>query len=117
MVEQRRHTASVGAADSEDEIQLTASSNSAAFPAVTSRDQLIEWQRILHRTAPANKYFKAKIPYRTICVSFLFLVVGSFFLAWAALELSEKGFSEAYEKIILGAIMFIPGSYHSFLAF
>ena len=44
-------------------------------------------------------------------------MVGSFFLAWGVLELVGKGFGDAYEKMILGAIMFIPGSYHSFLAF
>ena len=28
----------------------------------------------------------------------------------------NQGISEAYEKLILGSIMFIPGSYHTVLA-
>ena len=33
------------------------------------------------------------------------------------LKLMEEGISNSYEFFLLGAIMFIPGSYHSFLAF
>ena len=37
-------------------------------------------------------------------------------MAWGASEWSLKSLSDAYEKIILGLIMFIPGSYHTVLA-
>ena len=38
------------------------------------------------------------------------------FIIWGALETKELGLAESYEKFILGFILFIPGSYHSFIA-
>ena len=70
----------------------------------------------MHRNAPVNKYFKAKIPWRTIFISFLFLIGGIVFLTWGLIDLFEKSLSESYEKLILGSILFIPGSYHTMLA-
>jgi len=70
----------------------------------------------LHRCAPENKYFKAKIPWRTIFISFLFFIGGVIFYAIGINELLANGISNAYEKLILGSILFIPGSYHTVLA-
>ena len=38
------------------------------------------------------------------------------FLSIGLNELLTQGISEAYEKLILGSILFIPGSYHTLLA-
>ena len=46
----------------------------------------------------------------------LFLVLGTIFLTWGVHETLEEGFSTSYEKLLLGLILFIPGSYHSFIA-
>ena len=86
------------------------------FPHPVRREQLSDWSRVLHRSAPINKYFKVKIPWRTILVSFLFLIGGIVFLTWGLIELFEKSLSESYEKLILGLILFIPGSFHTVLA-
>ena len=34
-----------------------------------------------------------------------------------SLKTMDEGFFKAYELFILGAILFIPGSYHTFIAF
>ncbi len=47
----------------------------------------------------------------------MFLLGGMFFLSQAILKFMEGGISGSYEFFLLGSIMFIPGSYHSFLAF
>ena len=47
----------------------------------------------------------------------MFLVGGTFFLLQAVSKFLEEGLSNSYEFFLLGAIMFIPGSYHTFLAF
>ena len=67
---------------------------------------------------PANHYFKIKVPWKTILIAFVFLIVGTGLLYIGFDEMMANGnTSEAWEKIILGAILFIPGSFHSFLAF
>ena len=38
-------------------------------------------------------------------------------MAQAFMKLMDAGISGSYEFFLLGSIMFIPGSYHSFLAF
>lgn len=60
---------------------------------------------------------RIKIPYRTILVAFIFFVIGTFFLFWGAYDLMHNTLGEASEKLAIGAILFIPGSYHSVLAF
>lgn len=70
----------------------------------------------MHRSEPPNLFKREKIPYRTILVAFMFLILGSFFLIWGAIEFMNTGFMDAYEKWILGSLLFIPGSYHSVLA-
>ena len=47
----------------------------------------------------------------------MFLIIGTIFLCWGVMETMELGIAESYEKFLLGFIMFIPGSYHSFIAF
>mmetsp|Transcript_103987 Transcript_103987/g.143832 ORF Transcript_103987/g.143832 Transcript_103987/m.143832 type:complete len:85 (+) Transcript_103987:192-446(+) len=59
----------------------------------------------------------SKIPWRTIIIANAFFVVGIIFLMWGFHDLMNKGLSEAYEKFILGILVFIPGSYHTFMAF
>ena len=73
----------------------------------------------MHAKTPANFYFREKIPYKTILVAFLFLVLGTIFLILGGQELTEEviDWTKATERLILGGILFIPGSYHSFLAF
>ncbi len=46
----------------------------------------------------------------------LFFIGGLFFLAQAFLKFSEEGIWESYELFLLGSILFIPGSYHTFIA-
>ena len=54
----------------------------------------------------------------TFFIAFVFLVVGTLFLFLGLEEMYTTGsITESYEKILLGLIMFIPGSYHTFLAF
>ncbi len=50
------------------------------FQRLVSREQVHEWSRILHRSAPTNKYYIRKIPWRTILMCFLFLIGGIVFL-------------------------------------
>ena len=80
------------------------------------RDMVKAYSRYFHRNTPENKYFREKIPWKTILIAFLFLIMGTGLLIWGISDAMEKPFSECYEKILLGAILFIPGSYHSFLA-
>ena len=78
----------------------------------------MDWSRELHAKSRSNQFFVEKIPYKTILVAFLFLIGGTIFMYLGLEELLTTGsISESYEKILLGLIMFIPGSYHSFLAF
>ena len=56
------------------------------------------------------------MPYRTILAAFIFFIIGTALILWGLIEWSEKGIGEAYEKLLLGALLFIPGSFHTFLA-
>ena len=59
-----------------------------------------------------------KIPYKTILVAAIFFIVGTILLYFGVLEALADGVTqEAIEKLVLGGILFIPGSFHSFLAF
>ena len=44
------------------------------------------------------------------------MILGTFFLLHACAKLLEDGISGSYEFFLLGSIMCIPGSYHTFLA-
>ena len=57
------------------------------------------------------------MPWKTIFIAFVFLIVGTIMLYLGFDELlnGESG-QIAWEKIVLGLILFIPGSFHSFLA-
>lgn len=46
----------------------------------------------------------------------MFFIGGAIFLTIAFQKLLEEGIAGSYELFILGSIMFIPGSYHSFIA-
>ena len=96
--------------DSSDEDIIEAS------PPPVSRDQLSAWSKLLHRNAPANLYPRIKVPWRTILVSLVFFLIGTVMLIWGVHDFRHKSLAEAYEKFILGLILFIPGSYHTFLA-
>ena len=77
------------------------------------------YSRWLHRNTPANNYFRVKVPWKTILVAFLFLIVGTIMLYLGFDELLNgvgDSNTQAYEKIILGLILFIPGSFHTGLA-
>ena len=80
------------------------------------REQLSAWSKWLHRNAPQNIYYRQKVPWKTIFVSFLFFIGGLVFLSLGFIEWAESSFSDAYEKLILGSILFIPGVYHTVLA-
>ena len=82
-----------------------------------TRDTVQAYSRWLHRNTPENRYFKVKIPWKTIFVAFLFLIVGTVMLYIGFNELlNGEGGTPAWEKIVLGFMLFIPGSFHSFLA-
>ena len=81
-----------------------------------TKDKLAAYSRYLHNKMPPNLYFREKIPWKTILIAFVFLVVGTIFLIWGAIETLDVGIYESYEKFILGSILFIPGSYHTFIA-
>ena len=83
-----------------------------------NRETVQQYSRWLHRNTPLNRYFKVKIPYKTILIAFIFLCVGTFLLGYGIKEITEMGYynTEPWEKIVLGAILFIPGSFHTFLA-
>lgn len=71
----------------------------------------------MHRKGKPNPFHFDKIPYKTIIIATVFFVVGTFFLCWGVHELHSTGsIAESYEKMLLGMIMFIPGSYHTFMA-
>ena len=70
---------------------------------------------------------RTKIPYRTIAACILFFIVGSYFV-WQGISNyvndvrptynvdGERIGAEPWELIVLGMLMFIPGSYHVFVA-
>ncbi len=49
-------------------------------------------------------------------ISILFFIGSVIFYVIGINELLANGISNAYEKLILGSILFIPGSYHTVLA-
>ena len=49
-------------------------------------------------------------------IAFVFLLVGTIMICWGISETLELGLAESYEKFLLGGILFIPGSYHTFIA-
>ena len=89
----------------------------APFKRPMTRETVQAYSRWLHHNTPPNRYFRVKIPWKTIVIAFVFFVVGTALLWWGIHELLLKGNeTECWEKIILGAILFIPGSFHTFLA-
>ena len=82
-----------------------------------NRETVQAYSRWLHRNTPLNRYFRVKVPWKTIAIAFLFLCVGTVLLYIGINELLTTGTeTEAWEKVVLGAMLFIPGSFHSFLA-
>ena len=71
----------------------------------------------MHKKTPGNFYFREKIPWKTILIAFLFLILGTLFLYLGFSELQDGETGKAAERLTLGFILFVPGSYHSFLAF
>lgn len=45
----------------------------------------------------------------------MFFILGIIFLSLGFNKWVELGFKECYEFLILGSILFIPGSYHTFV--
>ena len=83
-----------------------------------TREAVQAYSRWLHHNTPLNRYFKVKIPWKTILIAFVFLIVGTALLYFGICEMMNVGLyeTEPWEKVLLGAILFIPGSFHSFLA-
>ena len=81
-----------------------------------TRENLHAYSRYLHNKALPNRYYKEKIPYKTIFIAFLFLFLGILMFYMGVTELLAGDSSAALERFVLGGILFIPGSYHSFLA-
>ena len=106
--------------NSEEEIKLNNTSNQkqkSPFPYPLQKEQLHAYSRYLHGKTPGNFYYREKIPWKTIVIAFLFLLVGTLmlYLGFSELQAGETG--NAAERLALGMILFIPGSYHSYLAF
>ena len=102
------------ASDSQDEKQPE---KRPQFKKPLTRDSVQAYSRWLHRNTPENHYFKVKIPWKTILIAFVFLVVGTILLYIGFSDMAELGnVTEVWEKLILGFILFIPGSFHTFLA-
>uniref|UniRef100_A0A7S3N2X0 Transmembrane protein 230 n=1 Tax=Strombidium inclinatum TaxID=197538 RepID=A0A7S3N2X0_9SPIT len=89
-----------------------------------TRDDLKKWSHRLHMNQPPNLFGKDKVPYRTIGYSFFLFLVGTIFLCLGFMDYVETGSmttatseesGRPYEKLLLGALMFIPGSYHVFV--
>ena len=82
-----------------------------------TRETVQAYSRWLHRNTPENRYFKVKIPWKTIIIAFIFFIVGTVMLYLGIEEFRASGnCTEAWEKLLLGLILFIPGSFHSFIA-
>ena len=82
-----------------------------------NREGVQAYSRWLHRNCPPNYYFRVKIPYKTILIAIVFLIVGFVLLYMGITEMMARGDTEAIEKLVLGCILFIPGSFHTFIAF
>ena len=105
--------------DSEEELhikQTPQSDSKHPFPKPILKDQLYAYSRWLHRKTPPNRYHREKIPYKTILVAFLFLILGVFLMYLGLEEYKAGDTNAALERWCLGTILFIPGSYHSVLA-
>ena len=103
---------------SDDEPKKPKFVSRAPFKRPLTKENIAEYSRWLHQNAPVNRYLKNKVPWRTILVSILFLVIGTILLTIGINEMIESGsVTQSWEKILLGVILFIPGSFHSFLAF
>ena len=82
---------------------------------LSSTEEFRKYSRVLHRKQPKNFFFKQKIPWKTICFSLFFFIVGSIFLGIGLYSWTKSSIAEWYEFLLLGMIMFIPGSYHIFI--
>ena len=64
---------------------------------------------------------KIKIPWKAITYAALLFIGGTFLLTMGCLLVTgvihEKYGDRTWPLIILGALMFIPGAYHSYLAY
>ena len=88
------------------------------FKRPLTRETVQAYSRWLHQNTPENCYFKIKVPWKTILIAFVFFIVGTILLYIGFSEMAANGnTTEVWEKIILGLILFIPGSFHTFLAF
>ena len=105
------------ASDSQDE-KKEENKKAPPFKRPLNRESVQAYSRWLHRNTPENHYFKVKIPWKTILIAFVFFIVGTILLYIGFSEMVVNGnTSEVWEKIILGLILFIPGSFHTVLAF
>lgn len=67
---------------------------------------------------PSNPYWKEKVPYKTIIAVFVLFIIGTVFLTIFLVKMLEDGdIKKHYEFLLLGLITFIPGSYHTLIAF
>ena len=46
----------------------------------------------------------------------MFFIVGIIFLTLGITKTLDEGLYQSYELLLLGAMLFIPGSYHTFIA-
>ena len=76
-------------------------------------DELRNYGRVLHRRQPKDLFNKQPIPWRTILLCLVFFILGSLFLFLGIFKWTKTSLSESYEYLLLGLIMFIPGSYHT----
>ena len=103
---------------SEEDLRPASSQESKhPFPRPLQKSQLYAYSRYLHRKTPPNYYHREKIPWKTIMVAFLFLALGVFLMYLGLEEYRAGETSNALERLCLGAILFIPGSFHSVHAF
>ena len=113
----RNETEETKDADSDEKKQTSKKPKEAPFKRPMTRETVQAYSRWLHHNTPPNRYFKVKIPWKTILIAFVFFIIGSILLYVGINEILSRGNdTEAWEKIILGAILFIPGSFHTFLA-
>ena len=89
------------------------------------REDMATWSRSLHRYAPKNLFKITMVPYKTIAMSIFLFAMGTYFLIRGFNSIGqeptyndsgERMGPAAYEIIILGLLLFIPGSYHTVVA-
>ncbi len=78
---------------------------------------LTDKSRVYHKKLRKNIFYRQRIPWKTILLSFLFFIGGTIFLLLFFEKWNREGFTSSYEFLLLGMIMFIPGSYHTFIAY